>query len=269
MKTKKLVHRYEDCIVTYLDILGFRNLIKNSSVDELRNILKVFRRTAKPYGAQVHMEIVSDAVIRATTISRKHRDGAFFRELIDLLHIQIESIANGIVVRGALTIGELHIGKKLKGPLFGPALVRAYTMESNEVIFPRIAVDEKAIEILEGDMSLWTDGEIQEEERDLLRNMLRTDDSGLKYIDYLNSNFLISELDSGYPGYTQLLRRHKTLINKGLKSSCEPRIRRKYVWLKNYHNSHIEKELNTLDLTVFNEEFESNMSDVLKPLRVT
>ena len=269
MKTKKFAHRYEDCIVTYLDILGFRNLIENSSVDELRNILKVFRRTAKPYGAKIHMEIVSDAVVRATTISRKHRDGAFFRELIDLLHIQIESITNGIIVRGAITIGELHIGKKTKGPLFGPALVRAYTMESNEVIFPRIAVDEKAIEILERDMSLWTDGEIQEEERDLLRNMLRTDESGLKYIDYLNSNFLISELDGGYPGYTLLLRRHKTLIDNGIKSSCEPRIRRKYVWLKNYHNSHIEKEMNRLDLEVFNEEFESNMADVLKPLQVT
>ena len=254
--------------MTYLDILGFRSLIKNSSVDELRNILKVFRRTAKPYGAQVHMEIVSDAVVRATTISRKHRDGAFFRELMDLLHIQIESITNGIVVRGALTIGEMHIGKGKMGPLFGPALVRAYTMESNEVIFPRIAVDEKAIEILEGDMSLWTDGEIQEEERDLLRNMLRTDDSGLQYIDYLNSNFLISELDTGYLGYTQLLRHHKTLIDKGIKNSCEPRILRKYVWLKNYHNRHIEKEMNTLDLTVFDVEFESNMYDVLKPLRV-
>ena len=232
MKTKKFLRRYEDCIVTYIDILGFQHLIENSSVDELRNILKVFRRTAKPYGTQVHMEIVSDAVIRATTISRKHRDGAFFRELLDLLHIQIDSIINGIVVRGALTIGELHIGKRVKGPLFGPALVRAYTMESNEVIFPRIAVDEKAIEILEGNMSLWSAGEIQVEELNLLRNMLRTDDSGLQYIDYLNSDLLISELDSGYMGYTQLLRHHKTLIDKGIKSSCQPRIRRKYVWLK-------------------------------------
>ena len=226
LKTKKYVRSYEDCIVTYVDILGFRNLITNSSVDEVRNILKVFRRTAKPYGAQVRMEIVSDAVVRATTISRKYRDGAFFRELLDLLHIQIECITNGIVVRGALTIGEMHIGKRLKGTLFGSALARAYTMESNEVIFPRIAVDEKAIEIIKGDMSLWSEGKIQQEEMDLLGNMLKADDAGLHYIDYLNSYLLQSELDSGYIGYTQLLRHHKTLIDNGIMSSCEPRVRK-------------------------------------------
>ena len=41
------------------------------------------------------------------------------------------------------------------------------------------------------------------------------------------------------------------------------------MWLKNYHNSHIDNEMNMLDLEVFNEEFGSTMFDVLKPLRVS
>ena len=268
MNSSKSARSYEECIVTYLDILGFQHLLANSSVDEVRRILKVFRHVSRPSGVQVHMEIVSDAIVRATTISRKHRAGALFTELLDLLHIQIASIANGIIVRGALTIGDLHVGRRVKGPLFGPALVRAYNMEANEVIFPRIALEEAAIERLRNDMALWSRPPIQREDLDILNNMLRTDDAGLHYIDYLNSAVLLSELDAGYPGYVKLLHDHKTLIEKGLSSSSPPRILRKYVWLKNYHNSHVDKEMNVLDLQEFNDEFESTMDEVLTPLRI-
>jgi hypothetical protein len=39
---------YEDCLVTYIDILGFRSLLNTKSGAEIRQSLSTFRRQVSP-----------------------------------------------------------------------------------------------------------------------------------------------------------------------------------------------------------------------------
>jgi hypothetical protein len=38
---------YEECLVTFFDVLGFRNLLHTRSSVEIRHLLSMFRRLAK------------------------------------------------------------------------------------------------------------------------------------------------------------------------------------------------------------------------------
>lgn len=106
---------YEECLVTFFDVLGFRNLLHTRSGAEIRDLLSMFRRVSERNAtpptrsdemrmiSEVHAEIVSDAIVRTRTIGTQYQAGLLVWELIDLLHIQIECVANGKLVRGAMT----------------------------------------------------------------------------------------------------------------------------------------------------------------------
>lgn len=248
---------YEECLVTFLDILGFQSLLNTRTVPEIRDMLSAFRRGAagdaeasrrmdevRMY-SEVHAEIVSDAIVRTRTVHTQYQDGSFIHELIDLVHVQIACIANGILVRGAMTIGPMNIGFSFNEPVFGPGLVQAYHMEEREVIFPRIAIHESLIERHRVDSSLWREGHTYEHEKEHLDNLLRQDESGLHYIDYLRAS--LYELDEGHGGWVEFLSRHKALIERGFSEASGPVVRRKYNWLKNYHNRVVEEVLSDMD----------------------
>ena len=270
---------YQECIVSFLDILGFRSLINELSASEIRQRLEIFRKFSRPdesekrgkyYGQGIFSdpghEIVSDAVVRARPIRTEVRDGPLVLELIDLLHIQMQCVEYGIALRGAVVIERLHLGPNLEGPFFGPGLVMAYEMETNEVIFPRICIEESVIDLLKSDGSLLKEGHTLEYEPETIENFVRSDDSGLYYIDYLKGSF--HELDNDYAGYWNFLERHKNLIEAGLSNSSLPKHRRKYVWLKNLHNSRIDRLIEQTDEVAFIDEYECYIDDAFEQLRV-
>lgn len=268
---------YEECLVTFFDVLGFRNLLHTRSGAEIRDLLSMFRRVSEGDAtpptrsdemrmiSEVHAEIVSDAIVRTRTIETQYQAGPLVWELIDLLHIQIECVANGILVRGAMTIGPMHLGIDFSGPVFGPALVQAYFMEEGEVIFPRIAIHEDVIERHRQDQTLWREGHSYEDEERHLNNLLRQDESGLHYIDYLRAS--LDELDGEYAGWIEFLGRHKTLVESGLADNPNATVRRKYSWLKNYHNAVIDENMTNLEPGAMTEDGDS-WEDLFKELRI-
>ena len=122
---------YEECIVSFLDILGFRNMLENENPGKIARFLEVFRKESIPDETEstrepnkigeesvVQVEILSDAIVRARTMEAKYPGGYLFWELLDLLRIQIACIEHGVVVRGAVTVGNLYLGDDLRGPVF-------------------------------------------------------------------------------------------------------------------------------------------------------
>lgn len=268
---------YEECLVTFFDVLGFRNLLHTRSGAETRDLLLMFRRVSEGDAtpptrsdemrmtSEVHAEIVSDAIVRTRTIETQYQAGPLVWEIIDLLHIQIECVANGILVRGAMTIGPMHLGIDFSGPVFEPGLVQAYFMEEGEVIFPRIAIHEDVIERHRQDRTLWREGHSYADEQRVLNNLLRQDESGLQYIDYLRAS--LGEIDGELVGWIEYLGRHKTLVESGLADSTNATVRRKYSWLKNYHNAIIDENLAKLDPSAMTED--GNRCEVLfRELRI-
>lgn len=248
---------YEECLVTFFDVLGFRNLLHTRSGAEIRELLSTFRHVsegdAEPptrsdemrMSSQVHAEIISDAIVRTRTTETQYHAGPLVWELIDLLHIQIDCLNSGILVRGAMTIGHMHLGIGFDGPVFGPALVQAYEMEDREVVFPRIAIHEDVLARHREDTSLWREGHDYEDEARHLGNLLREDESGLHFIDYLRAS--LSEFDDPYPDWLSFLLRHKELVERGLSASPNATVRRKFSWLRNYHNGVIDEALSRLE----------------------
>lgn len=269
---------YEECVVTYLDVLGFKSHISEKSGEEVRRILNRFRRAAQPYRFEdeVHdeevarteagVEILSDAIVRARAVRGDYRYGVLVHEIMDLRYAQIGCIANGILIRGALTVDYLHLGSDLRGPYFGPGLIRAYEMERKEVVFPRIAVEERVIQRFtnRNDPSLRSEVNTYEYEVNFLNDILKEDESGLFFIDYLNAG--PDEFDDGYAGLYGFLQRHHSLISRSLESIERPDILRKFTWLKKYHNSCIFDEMKRVELDEFQPELENTPRDILEPL---
>lgn len=245
---------YRDCIVTFFDILGFRNLLASRPPSEIAENLTIFRKVsghdAPANGhrfavppAVSRVEIVSDAIVRITpnAIDPVTKMSELFNELIVLKEIQIECLQRGLLLRGATTVGPMYVDPDPAGPVFGPALVEAFEMESREVIYPRIAVHGDVIDRYRhaADAALAASHAV---DREMVALLLTQDGAGLSYIDYIR--VIVDDLNWGPDEVFVFLQAHRKLVETGLQFPTGS-IRRKFTWLRDYHNRSISEALTT------------------------
>jgi hypothetical protein len=238
---------YEVGLVTYVDILGFRELIDTKTAGEISRTIRVVKEEVQPqfkFGFKKKLKGVpdveyvnfSDLTIISTPLRRLEAPplGSLFHQLIRLVHAQaILLIEEGILIRGGITVGNLV---KSWGQLFGPAIVRAYEIESEIAKHPRVVIGKEVFTELARNSGLWMHDRESEEES--VRDLLRKDDDGEFFIDYLR--VIRGELDDPGSNYEAFLRRHYEIIQSGLvRYSRKPKIRRKYEWMKRYHRATI------------------------------
>ncbi|MEL7683166.1 hypothetical protein AAG594_02425 [Citromicrobium bathyomarinum] len=262
---------YRDSVVSFVDVLGFRSLLQEKSdPNEISDIIQKVRgslhpddddrlltkggdrKFSRPYGFSL-----SDAVVRIRPYDTTHRDGALFYEILDLMHAQASMVWEGILLRGAITVGKAY-SHKTNDMAFGPAVVEAYEWESSRSVFPRIVVTDRAIDAYHNDPRLKGDSEISE-----TLKLLKRGDDGSYFIDYIRG--MMGEFDE-FESYLELLNRHKDLIEKGL-STSQPgtTIRQKYRWLAIYHNEIINEHILGSSQRNQAEEFYSRMGFEAKP----
>lgn len=237
---------YEPSIVSFIDVLGFRNLLATRHAHDIRDIMLRLREFTSPdqfetlrrmkdarLYSRAFADSVSDAVVRVRVFDTQYRDGAFFHELLDLLHAQIQCVGSGVVIRAGVTIGDAHVGLGGKGPVFGPAMVRAYEIETHEAVHPRIVVDQAAYDAFLSDTRLRKEDHSIEMEAGYVDKLLRVDADGTRFIDYLAG----SESEFDHPGsYFQFLEHHADLVRSKL-ATTSGAVRAKFEWLADYHNS--------------------------------
>lgn len=255
-------------MVTFIDILGYRDLLNTRTAHEIVTIVNALRRfTAGDSDegepprrmdehrlySQAFSESVSDAVVRVRTVDTQSSDGAFVLELIDLMHAMIECVNRGILIRGGMTIGPVHIGLDGKGPIFGNGMVRAFKIESEEAVYPRIMIDDAALEVYLSDESLWNDGDFDAYEAGMALEFIAVAEDGSHFVDYLRAAGP-GEFDAGIAGRFEFLERHRQLIVDNL-AIDDQKARRKLVWLANYHNRFIVELRTRYDMDDLNGEF--------------
>ncbi|MBA4800292.1 MAG: hypothetical protein H2040_00360 [Euryhalocaulis sp.] len=236
---------YEPCIVSFIDVLGFRDLLTTRHAHDIRDTLLQLREFTAPseltglrrikdarLSSRAFVDSVSDAVVRVRVFETEYNDGAFFHELLDLLHAQVQCVAYGVVIRAGLTIGDAHVGLGGEGPVFGPAMVRAFEIETHEAIYPRVVIDESAYQRFRSDPRLHKEDHDVEEEANYVDRLLRLDADGSRFIDYLSASE--SEFDDP-PSYFMFLEQHAKLIREKL-TTTRGRARKKFMWLADYHN---------------------------------
>ncbi len=220
--------RYTRAIISYLDILGFRELLETQSAGEISKILRILAESVEPdsifKSEKIQFTKYSDTVIRSIPESR-HYPQNFLFELRSILHAQLALIPRGITVRGAVTIGDIVQSWKV---VYGRGVVRAYELESAKDSPPRIVIDSEALSSLQPAIAkhnLAAD----------LDGLIRTED-GITYLDYLKA--IENELNVPDQEYPLFLDLHRDLIRTGLRRYAErPGILRKYQWLESYHQT--------------------------------
>jgi len=233
---------YRTAVITFVDILGFKDIIAKSSFETVQKKLKTVRRLsgADPAstGEDGEAKIIqfSDSIIRVRPLDSKAnksaRYGLLFFELLDLVHMQGELINHGICMRGGVSLGDVHFEE---GTLYGPGFVRAYELESIYAKYPRIVIDPKLIEHIRKDQRLSSKHNSLQEEIDHIRKNIHQDSDGIYFVDYLRS--FPGEMDQ-QENISVFLQNHKNLIvtNSAKLDTLNP-ISAKYLWMATYHNS--------------------------------
>ena len=252
---------YENCIVTFVDILGFREMIDGSHPAEVHHALSRLVRATEPLELKDKREMqlihdtgmtnptfsqsVSDAILRVTIVEREKQAGhgsvrndALFFELHELMGSQVDLVQQDTFVRGGVTIGDVCIDRSERTSIFGPGMIRAYEIESQEAVFPRLVVDDRLLDqYTKGNLMLSQDGPDEEATAEI-RSLVRTGEDGVVFVDYVRG---AHQCFGTFSDYLDFLHMHGDKVLRNIKTYSErPRVRRKYVWLARYHNETID-----------------------------
>ncbi len=140
----------------------------------------------------------------------------------------------GIFIRVGVSFGNIYIDPESE-QVFGPAMVRSYEIESREAIHPRIVVDNDALRTWTADPRL---RDSLQEEWEYIQKFLQEDNDKC-FVNYLETMFFESD-DTQQS--INLLSTHKEKIVEQLdRANLSDRVRQKFVWLSDYHNSVIQR----------------------------
>lgn len=229
---------YQYRIVAFIDIMGFKEHIQNTYSDtqwrkKLINTLielKIMENKHQNpnniyYNIDKEVTAFSDSIVISYDLAH---DGAVFYILMDIIIMQIDLIASGLLIRGGVTIGLLfHNG----GVVIGPAMIQAHEIESKLAIYPRILVDPKIIEYAYINPS---HSNTPEQEVEHIKSILRESETEYYYTDFLSMS---SELEYAYQ---EFLNDTHEIIEAGL-SNKNISVRSKYEWLNRYYSDIVKR----------------------------
>lgn len=239
--------KYENRIVLFLDILGFKNIIDKTveknienedaieklyrNLEEIKTFLidrlKINKSLIYKENKSVIVTQFSDSII----ISFESDKNATLLILIRTIQELIINLVNkGILCRGAISYGKLIHNEKI---IFGPALNDAYETETKAAIYPRIILDKSIIEL--GSITKKSKEKFFSKE-DIIMNYLSKDTDEKYFINYFSKKLFDYVYVTNVESYLTNLR---TIIINGSKST-KPDIKIKYGWMKNKYNFLIE-----------------------------
>lgn len=182
------------------------------------------------YDKDIKVTTFSDSLIISYPADYK---GGLFYIILDLIYLQFNFSQLGVIIRGGIAIGKL---RHIREEIFGPAMNEAYSLESQKAIYPRIVIEQETINTA---LERTYDKDFPKEyslnsEKDDVISLLRQDDDGLFYLDFLRQ---YDEFE--YPeDYYQMLSTIGNVIQNGKSLAKDnPKLSVKYEWLGNYYDS--------------------------------
>ena len=225
-------------IVCAIDILGFSQMIVHSSRDgsgnqllkEINYLINKNKQCIIPNKySQGKIKIFTDNMVVAYPI--KDDGEAELDEILEnVAEYQFNLALEGLFVRGGISVGDFYINEDI---VFGPALLDAHHTESQLACYPRIILDQKAVQKLQTYINYY----------DTIpqKNKILIDSDGQWFINYLNTIFKYYKECTNEYEFEKikygLLMKHKEKIEEALTlHSTTIKVWDKYVWIANYHN---------------------------------
>lgn len=230
--------RLVNSIVCAIDILGFSDMIANSSgtsegdrlLKEINYLINKNKQCIIPNKySHGKIKIFTDNMVVAYPITG---DGE--EELEEILQnvseYQFNLALEGLFVRGGISVGDFYINEDI---VFGKALLDAHHVESQIACYPRIVIDEKTVNMLKKYMNYY---DVAPQTSKVLIGS-----DGQWFLNYLNTIFkYYTECNDEYEFErikVELLMRHKMKIEEMLELYKQNiTVWDKYVWIANYHN---------------------------------
>ena len=138
------MNKYKNYYIAFLDLLGFKNIIKEKRCDD---VVKCFdeikhkstvsvNETGLPLfdHSQLKRFIMSDSICIFIEIDVKNSLAGLI-SFCDYFQVRMASLEEPILVRGAITQGELYYDNDV---IFVPGLVKGYLMQEQTAKYPRI-----------------------------------------------------------------------------------------------------------------------------------
>ena len=227
---------YADCMVAFIDILGFdskvRNIKSREDFFEAGKLLFALKETAKSFNKDKHvfgsltMTAISDSVI----VTMPYHDSVCAMAIITVIQkIQYDLIATNFetLLRGYLTRGHVYHKDNI---ILGKGYSDAYRKEREIGHAPRIVIDPK---IVEDGREKVSSCKAKEEVDHIFNYLIKDTCDGYYFIDYLKP----VGLKIGVSRKQYIAERNviKVFIENCLKLYRDnEKINRKYKWLKNY-----------------------------------
>ncbi len=233
-------------LVSWVDWLGFSQFAWKVPSNELEKMLRYAGNYTRSASTHFGMgtpprEFVKfqDSLVRCTEIGWADDEEAdtldhiqkwylaISDEVASLRDIQLNFAGEGILLRGAVTLGLYDLAEDV---VHGPAVNRAIDAESSYAKFPRIVLESTILEFLSmaPAHTHWFDLNV------------RTAEDGLPFIDYLRGAAFEAPWDLTW--YAEALEKHKFSLDRlTAKRPGDERVEAKLRWLVDYHNHTIEQ----------------------------
>ncbi|WP_415330926.1 hypothetical protein [Clostridium perfringens] len=239
---------FKKAVTIFIDILGTRD---KSEFDEWYNIASIFHDTVERekkldnshtnaiYKREVHMFSDCAYIIYdyKDDIEEEKKDMNALMAIAcyNTEKVLYEFLKNGFIARGALTYGDIYYEVD-RNICFGPAMNRAYDLESHEAKVPRVIIDPQYVE----ELLKYNNENYRAIDKPKSSNgeIIKKDVDGFYYIHYLNTMSLgMRQMDDNevIDKITKLCE--SEIAKKRETKELEESIKNKYDWLKNYINN--------------------------------
>jgi len=248
--------KYEERLVAFIDILGFKEIVKQSENDTSKieliySVLNYLKKWEVPEKWSLKLvKIEEDAQkrgvenfdMRYKTNTTSFSDSIVVSVKIDnnvnemtstlitnLSYIGAILFEKGILFRGGLTLGNIIHDEN--GTVFGQGLIDAYKLESNNAKYPRIILSDKLINKLNYPITTKRDRYPYHQYID------RFEDGSVGFHQMQYYQVMESWEEMTIEKLTTSLDKVRKVIIKGLDESFEnPDVFKKYKWLKEQYD---------------------------------
>ena len=215
------MRNYKECYIAVLDLLGFKGALQNyecetvaSFFDEVNEEYIIsYEATGKPIVNKndLHMKVMSDSVCIFIESTIENALPALIATC-DYLQIRLLRLKEPMLSRGAIVKGKLYNDKDV---LFGEGFVRAYYMQEDEAIYPRVIIDKSIVE------NYSYSNEADKKYMDML---LTKDFDGYYFSDYLALFYILNHEHESWKRFIEYVKSKNDNEAKG-------RVRAKYSYI--------------------------------------